>query len=458
VKRTLAAAILLTLGAGWATVAYEEAGQSRAYQALLRSGDTALVDAQTVEAIEAYSGAVTLRPQSMIGHLRRGETYLMRGDLEAASRDFQKAASLDPTATRPQEKLGDLRYLQRRFSRAAEHYDARLQLDDRSAEVTYKLALARYRVGDVGGSRAALERLIRLDDRMPDAYYLLGLCLTETRRWTEAAKAFESAVALGPALVAAREELVSVYGRLGRRQEELANLRFLADLEPDSLARQIALARGYARHGRTELAVLTLRAALERTTDPGVVYADIGKVWFEIAQASGDRTALSKALEALERVAAVPDAPSPALTTYGRALVLARRSEAAERVLLQATQRLPLDPTALLEYADLVERQGRFDAARDALIRYHALNLDPEDAPDTQAARIANLSMRVNEPATAIFWFERAITAQPTNVRLLALLADAQLRSGDRLRAQATIARGLGQDPANETLLALSRR
>ena len=73
-------------------------------------GDAALRDDQTFAAIEAYSGAIALRPDSMLAYLRRGETYQRRGDrgdLERA-RDFRTAAALDPTATRPLEALGDV--------------------------------------------------------------------------------------------------------------------------------------------------------------------------------------------------------------------------------------------------------------------------------------------------------------------------------------------------------------
>ena len=98
-------------------------------------------DDQTFAAIEAYSGAIARRPDSMLAHLRRGQTYQRRGELEAAARDFQRAAILDAMATRPLEELADVRYLQQRFHRAGEIYEQALRLDDRAARVSYKLAL-----------------------------------------------------------------------------------------------------------------------------------------------------------------------------------------------------------------------------------------------------------------------------------------------------------------------------
>ena len=146
-KRMFAAAVLLVGLPSSAALAYQAAARDRDYRALLGQGDTALADDQTFGAIEAYSGAIALRPDSMLAHLRRGETYQRRSELEAATRDFRRAADLDPSATRPLEALGDVLYQRGRYLRSAEIYERRLAVDSLSARVSYKLALARYRAG-----------------------------------------------------------------------------------------------------------------------------------------------------------------------------------------------------------------------------------------------------------------------------------------------------------------------
>src|SRR4029079_18616776 len=130
-------------------LAYQAGARDRDYRALLARGDAALRDEQTFAAIEAYSGAIALRPDSMLPHLRRGESYRRRGELEEAARDFRAAAALDPAATRPLEALCDVQYEMKHFDRAAETYTRDLRVDDRAPVVSYKLALARYRGGDI---------------------------------------------------------------------------------------------------------------------------------------------------------------------------------------------------------------------------------------------------------------------------------------------------------------------
>jgi Flp pilus assembly protein TadD len=66
--------------------------------------------------------------------------------------------------------------------------------------------------------------------------------------------------------------------------------------------------------------------------------------------------------------------------------------------------------------------------------------------------------MRLDDPATAAEWLQRAVRMTPTDVRLLSALSEAEFRSGDRAAARATVARGLAIDPDHPELRALSRR
>src|SRR6185503_10039283 len=205
---------LLAAAAVGAALAYQAAARQKEYSALLVRGDTALRDDLTFNAIEAYSGAIALRPDSMLAYLRRGQTYQRRGDrgdLDAAVRDFRQARDLDPTATRPLEALGDVNHQLQRYDRAADAYERYLRLDDRSARINYKLALAQYRLGDVDLALTSLGAAIRLDDRLADAQYLLGVCLREKERLPDALHAIERAIAIAPGMIPAREELADLY-------------------------------------------------------------------------------------------------------------------------------------------------------------------------------------------------------------------------------------------------------
>ena len=468
-KRWLVAVLFLGLLAAGTAAMYQTAAREAAYRALLAQGDAALRDDQTFGAIEAFSGAIGLRPDSMLAHLRRGETYRRLGELDAAARDLQIAATLDPTATRPLDELGDIRYEQRQFHGAAEIYEQSVRLDDRAARVSYKLALARYRDGNLEGALTALSATLRVTDKMADAFYLQGLCFRDQRRPGDAQRALEKAVALSPGLIPARDELADLYRSLGRKNDELEQLQLLAGLDRDHVERLVAVGLAHARWsddenepparraGHADLAVLTLGSALERAPNQPLIYTALGRVWLEIGEARADRVALNKALEALARVGASDTATSEALTLYGRALLQSGRADLSEAILREATKRFPIDPSSFTHYARAAEQQRHFEAAKQALIAYGAL---ATQAPEllSRAARLGSLSLQLGDFGAAVEWFGRALGLNPSDLDLAASLADAQLRTGNRAAAELTIARALEKDPGNTTLLALGRR
>jgi hypothetical protein len=52
-----------------------DARREREFRRLIAVGDAALASGQTFDAIEAFSGALALKPDSMLASLKRGDTY-----------------------------------------------------------------------------------------------------------------------------------------------------------------------------------------------------------------------------------------------------------------------------------------------------------------------------------------------------------------------------------------------
>lgn len=381
----------LTVGV---VVAWYAVRQEREFQRLIAAGDAALAADQSYGAIEAFSGALALKGDSMLGHLKRGDTYRRRGEMTAALRDLEDAATLDPSAPRPVELLGDVNTAMGRYPQAVEHYRAFVALDDRSPRVLYKLALAHYRNRQPQEALAPLRNAIGMDDRLAEAHYLLGMCLRDLGQDDEAQRALVRAIEINPAFAAAREELVDVFERAGKRQDALDQLEALAALEPARPERLINVGLAYARWGRTDAAILTLGRAAERYPDQPAVYTAIGRVWLDAAESRNDRVALSKAIEALAPLAASANASSDVLALYGRAMLMSGDVRSAERLLLEAADRPPVDPETFRRLADASQRLGHLAVARDALLRYLAL-ADERDVDPATAARLAMLEQRL---------------------------------------------------------------
>lgn len=410
-------AVLVAIAGAGVYVVY---ATEQEYERLMADGDAAAAQGLPFRALEAYSGAIALRPDSMVAHLKRGMTYHGRGELAAAFKDLRKAAELDPTATRPLELLGDVSLALGRAARAAEWYSAYLALDDSSARLYYKLGLARYRMRAFKAAVEPLQQAVRLENADASAHLLLGLTLRELGDLRGARAALETASSLDAGLTAPREALVTVYRALGETRRAIDQLEALVALDNENPARAVALGRAYADAGRTEAAVLTLGRAVERFPDASAAYAALGRVWLDAASARRDPVALRKAVEALATAASHTDVTSEALTDYGRALLMQGDRAGAERVLRQAIATLPTAPEAYLHLARIAERTGRPQAARDFLVRYATL-VGIDEAGTSVIARIAQHSIAIGEPKIAVHWIDRTIAQNGPAPELVAL-------------------------------------
>jgi tetratricopeptide (TPR) repeat protein len=401
-KRIWALALLVSAALIGSVLAWNGVRQEREFRRLIAAGESALAREQTSVAIEAFSGAVALKPASMLGYLKRGDTYRRRGELAPALRDLRQASLLDASATRPLELLGDVNMAMGRVQRASEDYRQFVGLDDRSPRVLYKLALAWYRNGQAALAIDPLRQAIQIDDRFSEAHYLLGLCLRDRGRNADAERELRKAVSVNAALPSARAELADLYLAIGRVRDAIEQLEALAALDPTRAEPLIAVALAQARLGRIDSAVAALGRAADRHPGEAAIYTALGRVWLQAAEVREDRGAVSKAIEALQPSAARTQ-NADTLTLYGRALFLAGDSDRAERILRQATTELPVDPIAFLYLAAAAQRMHHADIARAALVDYVAVSSRSEADAVTQVSELTVLQQRLRSTGVRRF-------------------------------------------------------
>jgi tetratricopeptide (TPR) repeat protein len=411
-RRVAGFVVLVLVGAGL-LFALTVTRRESAYVDLIDRGDAALGRDDSFAAIEAFTVAISIKPDSMAGHLKRGEAYRRRGEFDAALRDLQRAATLDPLATQPRELLGDVNYTLGRYLRAVEHYSEYLDLDDRSPRLLYKVALSSFQLGEPKAAISSLRKAVAMDPRFAEGYYLLGICLRDSQQTIEAARSLQRAVAIQPALLQAREQLADIFAKLGRPEERARQLEALAALDPRA-SREVSLGLGYARGGQLDRAVMRLGQAAERFPDDGLTYVALGRVWLERA-ARGDRVDLNKALRALE-TAVGTGSNSEALTLLGRALLMSGDLRRAQETLQQASTRFPVDPESFYYLAAVAERRGQTPIAERALMDFAAL--EHADSPHFDArllARLAAAYLHAGNLAAARQNAERALQKDPSN-------------------------------------------
>ena len=332
----------------------------------------ALEAGHSSRAIEAYSGALALRPDSMVAFVKRGETYQRQGDLEAAVRDLSRAATLDPVAPRPHERLGDVARVRDDHDQAIVHYARQVQLDDGNLRGLYKLALAYHHAGAPQTSLTLLRRATDLDERFSEAHYLRGLCLSELARVDEAREALQRAIELAPGFLEARDALVTLHRRRGDRRAALEQLDALAALDRDRPTRHVARGLAYAEAGQGDLALLALRQAAGEHPDEPAVHEALARVSLDLADRSDDDVTIDQARDALDAVP-VGQRTSTWLTLRARVLRWQGRDDEARRLLRLAIDRYPVDPVAFSHLARLEDAADNPGEARRLRRRYRAL-------------------------------------------------------------------------------------
>jgi tetratricopeptide (TPR) repeat protein len=363
VHRPVVVTVALTALVAGISLGWVDVRQEREFRRLIAAGDQAAARGQEFGAIEMFSGAIALKPDSMLAYLKRGDTYRRRGDVDAAVRDLTRATTLDATAPQPLERLADVYAAMGQYDRAVELY-----LDDRAASVLYKLGLAHYRAGRLAQAVAPLRQALALDSRLAQAHYVLGLTHRASQDHDAALAALDRALEIDATFTPAREELADLLADIGRRRDGIEQLEALAALEPSRPERLVSVGLAYSRLARHETAILTLNRAAERHPSSALVQIALGEAWLAMAQSGTDTdtVAVRRALTLLEPAARAPDATGDVLMLYGRAQLLSGNAAAAEQTLQQAIARPPVRSAAFGYLADAATRLGHADVARQA--------------------------------------------------------------------------------------------
>ncbi|MBM3751206.1 MAG: tetratricopeptide repeat protein [Acidimicrobiia bacterium] len=438
-------------------LAVQRLNDAERFRQLVDTGERALAAGNSYAAIEAFSGAIALRSDSMASHLRRGEAYRAQRRLEEAGRDFREAVRLQPGATEPLMALAALYEGQGNPAAAAEWLGRAAAIDRQSPTLLYRLALTRYRSGQAAAAREPLRQAVALNPGFDEALYLLGLTLRDTQDTAGAVEALERAVRTNPSLAPAREELADLYRAQQRPAEEMAQLTALASQEPGT-GRDVAIALAQARRGDFDAADATLAAAADRAPEDSSLALTRGRVhvWRAEAVPPGPQRGrwATEAIPALERALGGTVRRSEGLALYGRALFLRGDIADAARILREAVATTPFSRLAFLYLADAAEALNDPIEARHWLLRYDALDGEVS-APDIRAARtrrLGGLAVAAGDYRDARTRLEPLLTSAPQDVELLGWIAEARWHTGDIEQARAALALGLSVAPRDATL------
>ncbi|WP_018989481.1 tetratricopeptide repeat protein [Aromatoleum toluclasticum] len=219
---------------------------------------------RSLEAVAAYTRALSLEPNRAIAHLNRGSSHRKLGDFIAAEADYRRFMELEPDDYRGPYALGALHAAAGRYDEAIQWLSAANRLNARTPLPLRELADVYFATGRPDATITALEDARGRDPAIAtDEYFdLLGAAYGRLGRYDEAIEAFGRALRMNPAHGTALLYRAFAYLRSGKLDAALADFDSAITGMPDNARAHYGRAETLMQLGRHSEALTSARRSL----------------------------------------------------------------------------------------------------------------------------------------------------------------------------------------------------
>lgn len=338
--------------------------KSRMYQDLARQ---CLQAAEHDKALQLLQQAVQFDPADVQTLELLARLATADGNLVAAGAAAQMLLRVEPESATGWCTLGAIAETQDDLATAETAYRRSMLAhrdDPRPAVDLHRLLLGQHREAEAAVLRADVTA------RFPDRVEVLldhGAWLAESKRWSEAADAFGSALATRPAASAAATG-VALSALMSQRPATTLALRdrLPPRARTGNAALQLALATAHLQSGDPEAALRELDVDDQALRDKAAIRVLRGEILFELQR-------LDAAGSEFERAITLDDDATRAHTGLGRVCLLQGRAHAAVRSLQRAVQLRPGNAAAVALLAAALAATGDDAGARQKTDALRAL-------------------------------------------------------------------------------------
>ena len=194
-------------------------------------------DAQ--QAIAVLESATRANPRLSMARLMLGDLYRERGDYSKAADQYEAVTELDPYTGRNYYKLGVSYHLLQRLQDAIAAYLKAAKLDGDDWESHMNVGLVYLAVGRKPEAVNHLSQATVINPTAGVAFGNLGIALDAQARYADAEAAYKRALELDPEDTAAMGNLGKNLMRQGKTDQALLILRALSDLTESASARKL---------------------------------------------------------------------------------------------------------------------------------------------------------------------------------------------------------------------------
>ncbi|MBZ5495212.1 MAG: tetratricopeptide repeat protein [Acidobacteriia bacterium] len=321
----------------------------------------------------------------------QARNYLERmdvsGNLDRAVQLFKSAVAKDPRFALAHAGLGEA-YLAKYDSThdaaftawAQESSNEALRLDPDRAEIRCTLAHILQQTGRTAEAVDELNKAIASQPDSDEAHSLLGKVFLSQGKGNQAIREYQMAIDIRPEYWSNHANLGLAYYDLGRLEEAIASFRRVTELQPDNAWGFQMLGTAYHRSGDTQRALINYRQAI-RLGPSARAYSNIGMIYY-------DQKNYTEAARAYE----------------------------------QAVQISPANPVSRRNLADVYQKMGATDKARDSYskavsIAQGMLKVNPKDSRTLALLALCEAKLGLREQSGR--HAREAVALSPTDSEVL---------------------------------------
>ena len=222
------------------------------------------------EAIEAYTRALSIKPDYAEASYNMGIALKEQGKLEEAIEVFNKAISIKPDYADAYNNLGNVLREQGKLEESIKAYTKALSIKPDYAEAYNNMGIALKGSCRFEDALAAFERAINITPKNPTLYNNMGNALKEQRKVVEAIEAYNRALSIKPDYADAFNNLGNALKDQGRLDEAIEVYHKALSVKPDLPEAYNNMGIALQEQGKVDEAIDSYNKALSINPD----YAD----------------------------------------------------------------------------------------------------------------------------------------------------------------------------------------
>ena len=353
---------------------------------------------------------IDIQPDFAPAYNTLGKVLQVMGKLDLAKENYQQGISINPNLVEAYTNLGNLHAQQKQWSLAITSYRQALYLNKNQAEIYHKLGEALLQLEKWDEAVTTYRKATELNPNFPWSYHKLGEALLQLKKWDEAIIAYRKFIELNPNFPWSYHKLGIALLELEKWDDAVKVYRRAIELKPNLYLPYKNLGDALTQLLKYSEAITVYRQAIEIKPNIDVTYYNLGNALVKLER-------YSEAVVAYRQATKIN--PNSSLSYNQLAAALVRLAEVDKTRKFDIYTEATACYNTLIKFqpkqrenhhklADILQKQGKFEAAIDSYIQ--AIELKP-DLPWSYN-NLGETLMKLKRWNSAIFTFLTALNIE----------------------------------------------